>query len=78
LWQNSLHEFFPKAAFKQRISGCWGSNFPYLYDGDTQATARAYGPVSTPHVFIFDAARKPRYVGRVVSPSPGWSRPGGK
>lgn len=40
-------------------------NFPYLYDGDTQATARAYGPVSTPHLFIFDEARKLRYVGRV-------------
>ena len=40
-------------------------NYPYLYDGDTQATARAYGPVSTPHAFIFDEARKLRYVGRV-------------
>jgi peroxiredoxin len=40
-------------------------NYPYLYDGDTQVTARAYGPVSTPHVFIFDQARKLRYVGRV-------------
>jgi thiol-disulfide isomerase/thioredoxin len=40
-------------------------NYPYLYDGDTQATARAYGPVSTPHVFIFDQPRKLRYVGRV-------------
>jgi peroxiredoxin len=42
-----------------------GFNFPYLYDGDTQTTARAYGPVSTPHVFIFDQERKLRYVGRV-------------
>ena len=33
-------------------------NFPYLYDGETQATARAYGPVATPHVFIFDRDRK--------------------
>jgi hypothetical protein len=31
-------------------------NFPYLYDGATQATANAYGPKATPHVFIFDAA----------------------
>src|SRR5437763_9780175 len=29
-------------------------NFPYLYDGKTQSTAMAYGPVATPHVFIFD------------------------
>jgi peroxiredoxin len=42
-----------------------GFNYPYLYDGDTQTTARAYGPVATPHVFIFDEARKLRYVGRV-------------
>jgi thiol-disulfide isomerase/thioredoxin len=40
-------------------------NFPYLYDGDTQTTARAYGPKATPHVFIFDRERKLRYEGRV-------------
>ncbi len=40
-------------------------NFPYLYDGDTQAAANAYGPVATPHLFIFDKARKLRYVGRI-------------
>src|SRR2546422_74713 len=38
-------------------------NFPYLYDGDTEAVARAYGPVATPHVFVFDSSRKLRYVG---------------
>jgi len=42
-----------------------GFNFPYLYDGDKQKVSRAYGPVSTPHVFIFDEARKLRYCGRV-------------
>ncbi len=40
-------------------------NFPYLYDGDTQEVSRAYGPVTTPHVFIFDREHKLRYVGRV-------------
>lgn len=40
-------------------------NFPYLYDGETQSTARAYGPTATPHVFIFDRERKLRYEGRV-------------
>jgi peroxiredoxin len=40
-------------------------NFPYLYDGETQQVARAYGPVATPHVFIFDQKRKLRYEGRV-------------
>jgi peroxiredoxin len=40
-------------------------NFPYLYDGATQAMSRAYGPSTTPHVFIFDKARKLRYQGRI-------------
>ncbi len=40
-------------------------NFPYLYDGETQAVAQAFGPLTTPHVFIFDAERKLRYQGRV-------------
>jgi thiol-disulfide isomerase/thioredoxin len=40
-------------------------NFPYLYDGDTQTAANAYGPKATPHVFIFDSERKLRYEGRV-------------
>ncbi len=40
-------------------------DFPYLYDGDTQSVARAYGPQATPHVFIFDQARKLRYQGRI-------------
>jgi peroxiredoxin len=40
-------------------------NFPYLYDGETQKASRAYGPVATPHVFVFDKARKLRYAGRI-------------
>ncbi|MGC4036545.1 MAG: redoxin family protein [Chitinophagaceae bacterium] len=40
-------------------------NFPYLYDGDHETTANAYGPVATPHVFIFDKERKLRYQGRI-------------
>lgn len=40
-------------------------NFPYLYDGGTQSVAKAYGPVATPHVFIFDKERKLRYQGRI-------------
>jgi peroxiredoxin len=38
--------------------------YPYLYDGQTQETARAYGVLATPHVYVFDADRKLRYVGR--------------
>ncbi|MBD3375137.1 redoxin domain-containing protein, partial [candidate division KSB1 bacterium] len=40
-------------------------NFPYLYDGETQRMSKAYGPVSTPHVFIFDQERILRYSGRI-------------
>lgn len=39
--------------------------FPYLYDGETQATSKAYGVVATPQAFLFDAERKLRYVGRI-------------
>lgn len=40
-------------------------NFPYLYDGDSQAVTRKYGPKVTPEVFVFDQQRKLQYVGRV-------------
>lgn len=40
-------------------------NFPYLDDGPTEAFSRQFGPVATPHVFIFDAARRLRYQGRI-------------
>ena len=40
-------------------------NFPYLFDGETETVAKAYGPVATPHVFIFDKDRKLRYQGRI-------------
>ncbi len=40
-------------------------NFVYLYDGDTQEMSKAYGPATTPHVYIFDKDRKLRYRGRI-------------
>jgi thiol-disulfide isomerase/thioredoxin len=40
-------------------------NFPYLYDGKTQSTTKAFGAVATPHVFIFDKDRKLRFQGRI-------------
>ena len=40
-------------------------NFPYLYDGDHEAAANAYGPIATPHAFIFDKDRVLRYQGRI-------------
>ncbi|MDB4422483.1 redoxin domain-containing protein [bacterium] len=42
-----------------------GFNLPYLYDGNTQEVAKAYGAVATPHVFIFDKDLKLRYNGRM-------------
>ncbi len=40
-------------------------NFPYLYDGEQSSVSKVYGPTATPHVFIFDAERKLRYLGRI-------------
>ncbi len=55
---DSLDEMKIRADYRQ-------FNFPYLYDGETQATAQAYGAQATPHVFIFDQERKLRYEGRI-------------
>ncbi len=41
-----------------------GWTFPYIYDGETQQVARAYGCLATPHVFLFDKERHLRYAGR--------------
>jgi peroxiredoxin len=41
--------------------------FPWIYAHDqTQAVARAYGALRTPHFFVFDHARLLRYCGRAV------------
>ena len=40
-------------------------NFPYLFDGKTEEISRKYGPIATPHVFIFDKDRKLQYSGRM-------------
>ena len=40
-----------------------GFTFPYLYDGEKQEVAMAYGCLATPHVFLFDADRRLRYKG---------------
>jgi peroxiredoxin len=39
--------------------------WPYLYDGETQATATKFGVIATPHVFIFDQERKLRFQGEI-------------
>jgi thiol-disulfide isomerase/thioredoxin len=40
-------------------------NFPYLYDGDTEEASLQYGPVATPHAFVFDSNRVLTYNGRL-------------
>lgn len=40
-------------------------DWPYLYDGDTQAISAKFGAVATPHIFLFDQQRKLRYQGRI-------------
>ena len=55
---DSLDEMKIRVAYKHL-------RYPYLYDGETQSAARAYGPQATPHVFIFDETRRLRYEGRV-------------
>lgn len=47
-------------------------NFPYLYDGDNEAVSVKYGPVATPHAFVFDSKRTLQYHGRLdASEKPG-------
>lgn len=47
-------------------------NFPYLYDGDNHVVSVKYGPVATPHAYVFDAGRKLQYQGRIdASEKPG-------
>jgi peroxiredoxin len=40
-------------------------NFPYLFDGENEKVSLAYGPIATPHAFIFDKSRILRYSGRI-------------
>jgi peroxiredoxin len=55
---DSLPEMKIRAAFR-------GIDWPYLYDGETQALSMTFGAVATPHIFLFDQDRKLRYQGRI-------------
>ncbi len=46
--------------------------FPYCFD-ETQQIAKAFGALCTPHCFVFDSARKLKYMGRVDD---NWKEPG--
>jgi len=39
--------------------------YPYLSDGETQSVSRQFRVVTTPHIFVFDAARTLQYDGRI-------------
>jgi thiol-disulfide isomerase/thioredoxin len=54
----SLDDMKARAAYRH-------IGYPYLADGDAQAAARAFGVVTTPHIFVFDQARKLQYEGRI-------------
>jgi len=54
----TLADMKERAAFRK-------FSFPYLYDGDTGATAAAYGATVAPSVYVFDKQRKLRYFGRI-------------
>jgi peroxiredoxin len=54
----SLDDMKARAAHRQ-------IGYPYLSDGEAQAVTRAFGVVSTPHVFVFDRDRKLQYEGRI-------------
>jgi thiol-disulfide isomerase/thioredoxin len=62
LGYSDLGDSYPEMKIRAKKAGY---NFPYLYDGDKEVLASKLGPVSTPHVFIFDRERKLRYEGRV-------------
>jgi peroxiredoxin len=55
---DSLEEMKIRSAFRKR-------QWPFLYDGETQATAAKFGAVATPHIFVFDQSRRLQYQGRI-------------
>ena len=55
---DSLEEMKIRSAYRHR-------EWPYLYDGETQAIAAKFGAVATPHIFLFDRDRKLQYQGRI-------------
>ncbi len=55
---DSLAEMKTRAAYRH-------IEYPYLYDGDTQAVALKFGVAATPQMYVFDRERKLRYQGRI-------------
>jgi len=55
---DSLEEMKIRTAFRH-------IEWPYLYDGETQAVSIKFGVVATPHIYLFDKDRKLQYQGRI-------------
>jgi peroxiredoxin len=56
----------PTDSFEHMIERVKAKGFPYPYVRDeTQAVARAYGALRTPHFYVFDHGRILRYTGRM-------------
>ncbi len=55
---DSLSDMKARAAYRH-------FDFPYLYDGDTQAAAKAFGVTALPQIFVFDRDRRLQYEGRI-------------
>jgi peroxiredoxin len=55
---DSLDEMKIRTAFRN-------IEWPYLYDGETQAVSIKFGVVATPHIYLFDQARRLQYQGRI-------------
>lgn len=64
LWENGFSEFGDSFPEMKQVAERRKFVFPYLYDGDTQEVAMAYGAKATPHVFIFGPERTLLYHGQ--------------
>ncbi len=64
LWENGYSVFGDSFPEMKELAAERKLTFPYLYDGDTQEVALAYGAMATPHTFIFGPERKLLYQGQ--------------
>jgi len=55
---DSLADMKARASYRQ-------FEYPYLYDGDTQAVSTKFGVDTLPQIFVFDEQRKLKYKGRI-------------
>jgi len=55
---DSLADMRARASYRQL-------QYPYLYDGDTQAVSTKFGVETLPQIFVFDEQRKLKYKGRI-------------